>query len=93
MEIEKPERQNVEGESRKRVKANRGAPGMDKTGFIACEKDLKNNLYKIDRMSSGSYMPIAVKGVEIPKKDGKKRLLSVPIVYSYCTPPSLVLEL
>jgi RNA-directed DNA polymerase len=66
-------------EAYKRVKANRGAPGIDGMDFTAFEKDLKNNLYKIwNRMSSGSYMPTAVKGVEIPKKDGKKRLLGVP---------------
>lgn len=31
-------------------------------------------------MSSGSYFPPAVKGVEIPKKSGGKRLLGVPTV-------------
>jgi RNA-directed DNA polymerase len=31
-------------------------------------------------MSSGSYIPSAVKGVEIPKKDGKMRLLGVPTI-------------
>ncbi|WP_257197626.1 hypothetical protein [Acetivibrio clariflavus] len=37
---------------------------------------MKNNLYKLwNRMSSGSYFPKAVRGVEIPKKNGKKRLL------------------
>jgi RNA-directed DNA polymerase len=68
-------------EAYKRVKANRGAPGIDGMDFTAFEKDLKNNLYKIwNRMFSGSYMPTAVKGVEIPKKDGKMRLLGVPTI-------------
>jgi RNA-directed DNA polymerase len=31
-------------------------------------------------MSSGSYFPPAVKAVEIPKGDGKKRILGVPTV-------------
>ena len=31
-------------------------------------------------MSSGSYFPPAVKGVEIPKKSGGKRLLGIPTV-------------
>lgn len=31
-------------------------------------------------MSSGSYFPDAVKGVEIPKKNGKTRLLGVPTI-------------
>lgn len=68
-------------EAYKRVKANRGAPGIDGVDFIAFEKSLKDNLYKIwNRMSSGSYFPDAVKGVEIPKKDGKIRLLGVPTI-------------
>ncbi len=31
-------------------------------------------------MSSGSYFPKPVKGVEIPKKDGSKRLLGIPTI-------------
>ena len=50
----------------KRVKANRGAGGTDGVDFAEFETDLKNNLYKIwNRMSSGSYFPTAVKGVDI----------------------------
>jgi len=68
-------------EAYKRVKANKGAGGIDGVGFAEFEKDLKNNLYKIwNRMSSGSYFPAAVKGVEIPKKNGKKRLLGIPTI-------------
>jgi RNA-directed DNA polymerase len=68
-------------EAYKRIKANRGAPGIDGMDFTAFDKDLKNNLYKIwNRMSSGSYIPKAVKGVEIPKKNGKMRLLGVPTI-------------
>jgi len=37
----------------------------------AFEANLKNNLYKLwNRMSSGSYFPLPVKAVEIPKKNG-----------------------
>jgi RNA-directed DNA polymerase len=68
-------------EAYKRVKANRGAGGIDEVGIEEFEKDKKNNLYKIwNRMSSGSYFPSAVKGVEIPKKNGKKRLLGIPTI-------------
>jgi RNA-directed DNA polymerase len=36
------------------------------------EQDLQGNLYKLwNRMSSGSYFPPAVKGVEIPKAGGR----------------------
>ncbi|WP_281395965.1 reverse transcriptase domain-containing protein [Clostridium aciditolerans] len=68
-------------EAYKCVKANHGAAGTDEVNFTKFEKDLKNNLYKIlKRMSSGYYFPAAVRGVEIPKKDGKKRLLGIPTI-------------
>jgi RNA-directed DNA polymerase len=68
-------------EAYKRVKANKGAGGIDGVDFAEFEKDLKNNLYKIwNRMSSGSYFPSAVKGVFIPKKNGKERLLGIPTI-------------
>jgi len=68
-------------EAYKRVKANQGAGGIDGMDFTEFERDLKNNLYKLwNRMSSGSYFPTAVKGVLIPKKNGKKRLLGIPTI-------------
>ena len=68
-------------EAYKRVKANQGAPGIDGIDFSEFEKDWKNNLYKIwNRLSSGSYFPSAVKGVEIPKKNGSTRLLGIPTI-------------
>jgi len=68
-------------EAYKRVKANQGAAGIDGVTFEVFERDLKDNLYKLwNRMSSGSYIPKAFKGVEIPKKNGKKRLLGVPTI-------------
>ena len=52
-----------------RVKANGGTSGVDGVTIEAFERDLKDNLYKIwNRMSSGSYMPPAVKRVEIAKE-------------------------
>jgi len=63
------------------VSANKGAPGIDEKSIEEFEADLKNNLYKLwNRMSSGSYFPKPVKGVEIPKKSGGARLLGVPTV-------------
>jgi RNA-directed DNA polymerase len=68
-------------EAYQRVKANKGAAGVDDQSLAAFEVNLKGNLYKIwNRMSSGSYFPPAVKGVEIPKKSGGKRLLGIPTV-------------
>ena len=55
----------------KRVKANRGAAGVDKQSLEAFEKDLKNNLYKIwNRMSSGSYFPPPVRLASISTVPG-----------------------
>jgi group II intron reverse transcriptase/maturase len=68
-------------EAYQRVKANRGAAGVDGESIAAFEKDLKGNLYKIwNRMSSGSYFPAPVRLVEIPKGNGGKRPLGIPTV-------------
>ena len=57
-------------EAYQRVKANRGAAGVDGESLAAFEKDLKGNLYKIwNRMSSGSYFPPPVRLVEIEKDE------------------------
>lgn len=64
----------------KRVKANRGAAGVDGQSLAEFEKGLKGNLYKIwNRMSSGSYFPPPVRLVEIPKQAGT-RPLGIPTV-------------
>lgn len=63
------------------VKRNRGVHGIDEQTICNFEEDLENNLYKLwNRLSSGSYFPPAVRGVEIPKRDGKKRQLGIPTV-------------
>ena len=69
-------------EAYRQVKANQGAPGVDRVTIKEFETDLKNNLYRIwNRMSSGSYFPPPVKAVEIPKSHGGGvRVLGVPTV-------------
>jgi len=68
-------------EAWKKVKANKGAAGIDDETIADFEGDLKNNLYKLwNRMSSGSYFPPPVKAVAIPKKTGGHRILGVPTV-------------
>ena len=63
------------------VKANQGAAGVDEQSIQAFEADLKGNLYKLwNRLSSGSYMPPPVRAVEIPKQQGRVRVLGVPTV-------------
>ena len=69
-------------EAWKRVKANAGAPGVDAVSISRFEAEETDNLYKLwNRMSAGSYMPAAVRAVEIPKNHGKGiRVLGVPNV-------------
>ena len=67
-------------EAWEKVKANKGAPGVDEVPVAEFESDLKNNLYKIwNRLSSGTYFPPPVRAVEIPKPHGGgTRILGVP---------------
>ena len=66
-------------EAYKRVKANKGAAGVDDQSIEDFGKRLKKNLYKIwNRMSSGSYFPPPVRTVKIPKKNGRERKLGIP---------------
>jgi RNA-directed DNA polymerase len=65
----------------KKVKANKGAAGVDEESIKDFEKNLKGNLYKIwNRMTSGSDFPPPVRAVDIGKKDGGQRRLGVPTV-------------
>ena len=49
--------------------------------FEEFDRNGKNRLYVLwNRLSSGTYFPKPVKGVEIPKKNGKKRLLGIPTI-------------
>ena len=65
----------------KRVKANKGAPGIDK---MAIEEfpDFARNNWETIRVSllAGTYQPLPVKRVEIPKPTGGTRPLGIPIV-------------
>jgi RNA-directed DNA polymerase len=68
-------------EAYRRVKANKGAAGVDEQSIAEFEGDLSGNLYKLwNRLSSGSYLPPPVRAVEIPKRDGSSRMLGVPTV-------------
>jgi RNA-directed DNA polymerase len=69
-------------EAFQRVKANKGAAGVDEVSIAEFEQDRDKHLYRIwNRMSSGSYFPPPVKAVEIPKPDGKGvRILGVPTI-------------
>ena len=67
-------------EAWEKVRANDGAPGVAAVGIGVFAEQLRDNLFKLwNRMSSGSYFPGPVRGVEIPKDGGAGvRLLGVP---------------
>ncbi len=67
-------------EAWKKVRANDGAPGVDRVSIAEFESREGDSLYKLwNRMSAGSYMPSPVRAVEIPKDHGTGvRVLGVP---------------
>lgn len=77
-----------------RVKANKGAAGVDGKSVEEFEADLRNNLYKVwNRMSSGTYFPPPVRAVEIPKTGGGVRVLGVPTVADRVAQTVVAMEL
>jgi RNA-directed DNA polymerase len=67
-------------EAWEKVRANKGAPGVDAVSIAEFQERERDNLYKLwNRMSSGSYFPGPVRAVEIPKDHGAGvRVLGVP---------------
>jgi len=65
----------------KRVRANKGAPGVDGV-TIEQFPDYTRSLWKTirDSLMAGSYRPLPVKRVEIPKDTGGTRPLGIPTV-------------
>jgi RNA-directed DNA polymerase len=58
-----------------KVKEKGGSAGADGVTIEQYEEDVKNGLFVLwNRMSSGSYFPGPVRAVDIPKKDGTRRL-------------------
>jgi len=65
----------------KRVKANRGAAGVDRMSVDELYGWLISNKEGLIRsLKNGTYLPKAVKGVEIPKPNGGIRQLGIPTV-------------
>jgi retron-type reverse transcriptase len=63
------------------VLSNKGAAGVDGRGVKALSAHLKENGQQIvESVRAGSYLPQPILGVEIPKANGKKRLLGIPTV-------------
>ena len=81
-------------EAYQRVKANRGAAGVDAVSLAEFDRDRDRSLYRIwNRLSSGTYVPPAVKAVPIPKKSGGTRILGVPTVGDRIAQTTVVLVL
>ncbi len=58
-------------EAYQRIRANKGAAGVDAESIADFEKELKGNLYKIwNRMSSGSYLPPPVRAEGQRRSEG-----------------------
>ncbi|MDR0621079.1 MAG: group II intron reverse transcriptase/maturase [Deltaproteobacteria bacterium] len=65
----------------RKVKENKGAPGIDKMTVEELLPYLKRHKDEIvGKILNGSYRPKPVRRVEIPKPDGGVRLLGVPTV-------------
>lgn len=66
----------------KRVKANKGAPGIDGITIEEYEQNLEEELNQLkEEVQSWSYKPTPVRRVEIPKPNGKgTRNLGIPII-------------
>ena len=65
----------------KRVKANKGAPGVDGKTIEEAFLWLKEHNHELtERIRKGHYTPSPVRRVEIPKPDGGMRKLGIPTV-------------
>jgi len=74
------EQRNLE-EALRRVRANKGAPGLDGLTVDDLVDQLKQHWPVIrEQLLSGTYVPLPVKRVEIPKPDGGVRKLGIPTV-------------
>jgi group II intron reverse transcriptase/maturase len=63
------------------VKRNRGAAGIDRVSIAMFEANLEQNVLALKRrMRNGSYRPLPLRRVEIPKAPGKTRPLGIPAV-------------
>jgi len=74
------ERENLK-EALRRVKANKGSPGVDGMTVHQLPGYLKEHWPTIrEQLLNGTYQPQPVKRVEIPKPDGGVRKLGIPTV-------------
>jgi RNA-directed DNA polymerase len=63
------------------VRRNRGAAGVDRESIDAFESNLEDNLLALmRRLKDGSYKPLPLRRVHIPKGQGQTRPLGIPAV-------------
>jgi RNA-directed DNA polymerase len=63
------------------VKRNRGVSGIDKVSIGLYEQNLVENLLALmRRLKDGTFRPLPLRRVHIPKGDGKTRPLGIPAV-------------
>lgn len=68
-------------EAFKRVKKNKGSHGIDGLTIDELQSYLEENGVKLQQsLLNGTYEPLPVRRVEIPKDNGKKRQLGIPTV-------------
>ncbi len=73
-------RKNIR-EACKQVVSNQGSAGVDRMPVAVLPEYAKLNHTRISTaIVQGHYLPQAILGVEIPKENGKKRLLGIPTV-------------
>jgi retron-type reverse transcriptase len=76
-------RKDIMTEAWKRVKANKGSAGIDKMSieYIVNEYGEERIVEEmIQTLREGTYHPLPARRKEIPKGDGKVRMLSIPAV-------------
>jgi RNA-directed DNA polymerase len=65
----------------KQVVSNQGSAGVDGITVKELSKHLKTNQVRIaEEILKSTYLPQPILGIEIPKENGKKRLLGIPVV-------------
>lgn len=65
----------------KQVYRNKGVGGVDEMGIAQLKDHLQTNGAKyIEQIRVGDYQPSPILGIEIPKSNGKTRLLGIPTV-------------
>ncbi len=79
------------GDAWARVRANRGAGGVDGQTIDSFEADLDGNLARLlADLRAREYRPSPVRRAYIPKKDGRRRPLGIPTIRDRVVQQALV---